>query len=188
MMQSRVERHQSDRRSLWSPVLRAWRSAAFALAGVACPASAAIAVTPITPPDYRDDRSTPEAVISSLYNAVARHEYTRAWSYFDDGPDRPDFATFAKGYEDTAAVSLKLGKGTSEGAAGSIYALVPVVVQSMVTGGERTVYAGCYQLKQVQPAAQIEPPFHPLGIVKGRLEKTNASFEEATGHCPKDGL
>jgi hypothetical protein len=32
--------------------------------------------------DYLDDRSTPEAVISSYYNAINRAEYARAYSYF----------------------------------------------------------------------------------------------------------
>jgi hypothetical protein len=39
-------------------------------------------------PEYLDDRTTPETVISSYYNAISRREYARAHSYFgrDDAP------------------------------------------------------------------------------------------------------
>ena len=35
---------------------------------------------------YVDDRSTPRAVIQSLYNAIGTHQYARAWSYFEEPP------------------------------------------------------------------------------------------------------
>lgn len=139
-------------------------------------------------PDYLDDRSSPESVIRSLYNAVDRKEYARAFSYFRDEPDRPDFATFAKGYANTAKVELRTGKGTSEGAAGSVYYTLPVAVRSVDTSGDRKIYIGCYELRLVQPAAQVEPPFHPLGIVKGRLKETAEPFDGAIGICPEGGL
>jgi hypothetical protein len=34
---------------------------------------------------YLDDRSNPEAVVSSYYNAIDRREYARASSYFGKG-------------------------------------------------------------------------------------------------------
>ncbi|MGH6859926.1 MAG: hypothetical protein ACRECY_06700, partial [Phyllobacterium sp.] len=40
-----------------------------------------------TPPEYLDDRSTPETVIKSYYNAINRQEYARAYSYY--APDSP---------------------------------------------------------------------------------------------------
>ncbi len=133
-------------------------------------------------PDYRDDRSTPEAVLKSLYNAVERQEYLRAWSYFADEPDRPDFSTFAKGYEGTEHVRLKLGAAVEEGAAGSLYYSVPAVVEAKGSAGMQ-VFAGCYQLRLIQPAVQEEPPFRPMSIIKGALEKSDASFDKAEGSC-----
>ena len=133
-------------------------------------------------PDYRDDRSTPNAVIESLYNAVNRREFVRAWSYFRDEPDRPDFETFAKGYQDTSRVRLKLGAAEAEGAAGSTYYRLPVVVEA-TRGGTATVFSGCYELRLVQPATQAEPPFQPMGIVRGNLRQSKATFEEGQGDC-----
>ncbi|WP_312797462.1 hypothetical protein [Tianweitania sp.] len=139
-----------------------------------------------TPPDYRDDRSTAESVVQSLYNAIERQEYLRAWSYFREEPSRPSYQAFVAGYETTAHVRLRLGKGTSEGAAGSIYTTLPAVVEATDKSGGKAVFAGCYLLRLVQPAMQDTPPFIPLGIVKGELKPTKASFAEAEGSC--DGI
>lgn len=63
---------------------------ALAFAAVAAPALAAS-------PGYLDDRSTPEAVVASFYNAIGRQEYTRAWSYYEDGQGVPAFKAFVSG-------------------------------------------------------------------------------------------
>ena len=57
------------------------------IAALAVPATAA-------QPQYLDDRSTPEAVIASFYNAIGRQEYARAWSYYADGQGVPAFDAF----------------------------------------------------------------------------------------------
>ena len=33
---------------------------------------------------YLDDRSNPESLVRSLYNAIGRKEYARAWDYFGE--------------------------------------------------------------------------------------------------------
>ncbi|WP_246333190.1 hypothetical protein [Aureimonas mangrovi] len=138
-------------------------------------------------PVYKDDRSDPGALIQSLYNAIERREYLRAWSYFDEGvvadPER-----FSAGYEQTAHVRLKLGEVTGEGAAGSLYGSVPVAVEATAEDGTVSVFTGCYETRQVQPAAQIEPPFSPIRIIAGKLEETTASLDSAVGDCPQEGL
>lgn len=134
------------------------------------------------PPDYIDDRSSAERVITSLYNAIDRHEYLRGWSYFS--PEiAPDYPGFRDGYADTDRVALRIGEVTSEGAAGSIYSSVPVALQATGTDGGVTVFAGCYQLRQVQPGVQDAPPFRPIQIEKGRLTKSDQPFDTAMGHC-----
>ncbi len=133
------------------------------------------------PPAYRDDRSTPEAVVESLYNAIERQEYLRAWSYFREEATRP-FETFAAGYADTRHVRLKLGTAASEGAAGSTYYRLSAVIEAETASGTR-VYAGCYELRLVQPAAQGQPPFQPMGISGARLAAVDESFDAATGRC-----
>ena len=121
------------------------------------------------PPPYRDDRSDPAALVASYYNAVARGEYARAWSYFGDTPPVADYAAFVAGYADTAGVELLTGEVAAEGAAGSIYSTVPVALAATAPDGGVRVFAGCYLVRQVQPALQ-EPPFRPLFIEKARLQ------------------
>lgn len=138
-------------------------------------------------PDYLDDRSKAASVVGSLYNAVNRGEYLRAWSYFSEN-DAPDYETFRNGYEATSRVRVKTGEETSEGAAGSIYYSLPVAVEATADDGSVEVFTGCYQLRLVQPAVQETPPFRPLGIEEGRLEKSDTSFDDAAGNCPEAGL
>lgn len=135
-------------------------------------------------PPFRDDRSDPAAIVASLYDALDRHEYARAWSYFGDAKPVADYATFVRGYADTDRIALRTGEVTTEGAAGSIYGSVPVAIAATGTDGTTRVFAGCYTTRQVQPAIQ-EPPFRPLEIVEGKLAPTDAPLDAAVpADCP----
>ncbi len=123
-------------------------------------------------PDYLDDRSTPEAVISSYYDAINRSEYARAYSYLGDA-DQPDYDTWQAGYADTGHVDVSFGQSAQEGAAGSTYWTLPVKLDVTASDGKHSYFAGCYTLRLVQPAVQ-EPPFRPLHIVEGDLKTTDA--------------
>ena len=127
---------------------------------------------------YLDDRSSAEAVLKSLYNAVNRHEYARAWGYFGETKPAADFETFAKGFEGTDHVDLKTGGEASEGAAGSIYFTVPVAIRAVGVDGSEKVFAGCYTLRKVNGEIQA-PPFNPIHIEKGGLKPATAPFEDA---------
>jgi hypothetical protein len=133
-------------------------------------------------PAYSDNRSSPAEVVRSLYNAVNRHEYLRGWSYFRP-ETAPDYKNFAAGYSDTDHVEIRLGKVMSDGAAGSIHSQVPVALRATGTDGRTTVFEGCYLLTQVQPAVQETPPFRPIMIDSGHLQKSSRSFAQATGSC-----
>lgn len=125
-------------------------------------------------PPFRDDRSDPAAIVASLYDALNRHEYARAWSYFGDTKPVADYAAFVAGYAETES----LGPVATEGAAGSVYGSVPVAIAATGTDGRTRVFAGCYTTRQVRPAIQ-EPPFRPLEIVEGRLSPTDAPLDTA---------
>lgn len=135
-----------------------------------------------TVPDYIDDRSSARQVVASLYNAVNRHEYLRAWSYFRP-ETAPESKAFRDGYADTQAVEVKMGEVLTEGAAGSIHSMVPVALHATATDGAETVFTGCYYLTQVQPGNQEVPPFRPIQIDRGELAKSDQAFEEAMGVC-----
>lgn len=138
-------------------------------------------------PRYLDDRSTPEQVLESFYNAVNRREYARAWSYFGTPPVK-DFAAFAKGFADTEDVQLTLGAVSSEGAAGSTFHAVPVAIRARNNKGEWKVFAGCYTLKQVNATIQ-DPPFRGILIEKASLkpwpdDNTDAALPKSCGDAP----
>lgn len=136
-------------------------------------------------PAYQDDRSSATALIQSLYNAIDRREYLRAWSYFGDnawtGAENEqaaaDYETFRQGYADTDFVTLLTGAQSSEGAAGSTYYTVPVAIDAVDRAGHHSQFAGCYVLRLAQPAIQDSPPFHPLHIEKGGLHPARGALE-----------
>lgn len=135
-------------------------------------------------PPFRDDRSGPAEIVASLYDALDRHEYARAWSYFGEEKPVADYATFVKGYADTESIALRTGAVTTEGAAGSVYGAVPVAIAATASDGTTEVFAGCYTTRQVRPAIQ-EPPFRPLEIVAGELAPSDAALDAAVpADCP----
>ncbi|TIT75037.1 MAG: DUF1176 domain-containing protein [Mesorhizobium sp.] len=135
---------------------------------------------------YIDDRSSAEAVVRSLYSAINRHEFARAWGYYGDIKPAKDFAAFVKGYDGTDSVDVKTGAVSDEGAAGSIYYSVPVAIQATDKKGEAKVFAGCYTLRQVNAQLQ-EPPFQPIFIDKGALKPSTSDFEDAVPASCGDG-
>jgi hypothetical protein len=158
--------------------------ALFTLTATCQPALAAEGVPETT---YVDDRSSAEAVVQSLYSAISRHEFARAWGYFGDAKPAKDFASFVKGYEGTDKVDVATGSISSEGAAGSIFYNVPVAIRATDKDGNEKVFAGCYTLRQVNAQIQAEPPFDPIHIDKGMLKPSTASFEEALPETCGDG-
>lgn len=130
-------------------------------------------------PAYRDDRSTPTAVIESLYNAINRHEFARAYSYWGDGASGQSFEQFMSGYKGTVRIRLYTGAVTSEGAAGSTYYSVPVSLRSVNADGTTVVFAGCYTVRLADPKIQAEPPFVPMHIESGKLMRARGRTSQA---------
>jgi hypothetical protein len=136
-------------------------------------------------PDYLDDRSTPEALVKSLYNAIDRKEYARAYSYFSPPPAK-SLEDYTKGFADTASVDVVTGTASSEGAAGSVFYSLPVAIRAVDTSGADKVFAGCYTLRLANPQIQAED-FKPLHIEKGTLKPAEGPLEEALPERCGDG-
>jgi hypothetical protein len=158
--------------------------------GAATATPAPPAGTPGTEPAYLDDRSTPESLLQSFYNAINRKEYARAYGYWDAraaGDKLPAFDQFAQGYADTASVQLTLGTVGSDAGAGQLYYNVPVVLVATHADGTTQTFAGCYTLHLGQPAIQGVPPFQPLAIVGATVQQAAAGTTVANlpaGTCP----
>ncbi len=130
-------------------------------------------------PDYLDDRSTPQKLLESYYNAVNRKEYVRAFSYYGEGQYGDDFEKYAKGYEGTQSVTIKLGETQPDPGAGQIYWSVPIAIESQLEDGKSQVYTGCYTVSMSNPAMQTVPPFKPMAIMAGTLSKSPLSLEKS---------
>ncbi len=91
------------------------------------------------------------AVVRRYYAALNAHDYSTAWQQW--GPDgRPGqrFTDFQKGFAETRATRVTIGRmGPSEGAAGSIYATIPVTVDAQLDDGKQQRFTGQYVVRRV---------------------------------------
>lgn len=123
---------------------------------------------------FLDDRSDALQVIRSYYNAINRHEYVRAYSYWEPAAaaqELPSYNQFEQGYADTASVELTTGEISGDAGAGQYDYSVPVALQATLTSGSTQTYVGCYTLHLSNPNAQGVPPFKPLDIRSADLKK-----------------
>jgi len=122
---------------------------------------------------YVDDRSDAAAVVRSLYSAINRHEFARAWGYYGDTKPAKDFDTFVKGYDGTDKVDVETGAVSDEGAAGSIYYSVPVAIRA--TGKDRNTFClACFTGKYPLP---VDPELDKF-IMEKRENRAKALAEE----------
>lgn len=147
--------------------------------------AAALALPAAAEEPYLDDRSDPAALVKSLYNAINRKEYARAWSYFSGKP-AGDLDSYAEGYADTESVRVEVGLPSEEGAAGSVFYYLPVAISARNEAGDTYVYGGCYELRLGNPQIQGED-FAPLQIVRGRLSPGSGTIDEALPATCNDG-
>lgn len=146
--------------------------------------STAPAVRAQPSPDYVDDRSTAQDVITSLYSAINARQYVRAYSYWEPGAVQrgavPAFGEFQQGYANTKSVEVTMGTVTSGVGAGQLYWSVPVTLVSTQTDGSTQTFVGCYQLHLSQPALQAVPPFQPMGIQSASIQPVANDADTAT--------
>ena len=85
----------------------------------------------------------PVLLIGSYYNAIDLGDFERAYSYWQ--APAQSFEDFAQGFANLDSVTVIAGMPyRREGAAGSIYAEVPVLVLATNNDGSEESYAGCF--------------------------------------------
>lgn len=130
---------------------------------------------------YVDDRSTPWELIVSLFNAVSRKEYLRAYDYWRNPSESlGDFESYAAGYADTGTVDLVFGQLSGDAGAGQVYYTVPVIIKATATNGVRANYAACYIVHYSQPANFGAPPFQPMAIDRGTATNSALNADDAS--------
>lgn len=91
------------------------------------------------------------AVIREYYEAIASSRYADAWRLWSGGGEASgqSLEAFTRGFARTATVRVEPGMpGRIEGAAGSRYVEIPVVVVAQTTAGEPQRFEGSYTLRR----------------------------------------
>jgi hypothetical protein len=127
-------------------------------------------VSSVLPPR---ELSTPSRLLSSYYQEINQHQFARAYTYWEDlgKASNQSFANFEQGYANTDHVVVNLGRPQVEGAAGSLYARVPVDIVATNNQTKQT-FRGTYVLRR----SDI-PPFdkHGWRIYSANIKQTSSS-------------
>ncbi|MDN5568741.1 MAG: hypothetical protein L0G27_08375 [Paracoccus sp. (in: a-proteobacteria)] len=133
---------------------------------------------------YLDDRSTPQQVIASYYNAIQMRQFARAYSYRlrvvpDEAQDQldQDYATFRADIAPVTDLRFRVGTGFGDAGAGTIMTALPVVTETTSEDGTVAVQSGCLLVKQVSPDAQDLVPFQPTRITQIGMEDSKDGFD-----------
>ena len=92
-------------------------------------------------------------LIRNYYRWINQKKYQGAfniWEKREDGyaVNGQSFENFASGFSDTASVSVEIGApGEIEGAAGSNYIEIPVVILAQTKSGKAQKFAGAYTMR-----------------------------------------
>ncbi len=130
---------------------------------------------------YIDDRSTPSQVIVSLYNAINRQEYLRAYNYWmNPATSLGSFPAYANGYQDTASVALVFGKIGGDAGMSQVYYTIPVILKATARNGTHTNYAACYVVHETSPDVYGAPPFSPMGVDRGSAKVADMNASDAS--------
>jgi hypothetical protein len=99
-------------------------------------------------------------LLQAYYQAINDRNYPRAYSLWEDNgaSSQQDYTAFVQGFARTARVELVVGEARSEGAAGSVYTSVPVVLFAYQQDGLRKAFCGTYELRRSNL-----PPFESIG-------------------------
>lgn len=120
-------------------------------------------------PAKLDDRSTAVNLIRSYYNAINRHEYSRAHDYWNKGSAVQPLADFKRGFYDTAYVDVEFGEVTSDAGMSQRWSSVPVVLSVTTTAGRTRWFGGCYVTHLTVPEVQNTPPPEPMSIDRAKM-------------------
>ncbi|MCV6586397.1 MAG: hypothetical protein OIF47_12740 [Marinibacterium sp.] len=128
---------------------------------------------------YLDDRSTPQTLVQSYYDAINKQQYARAYGYFTPDAAPADFASWSAGYAKTKSVSVQFGPTQPDPGAGQIFWALPVAISALGTDGQTSVFAGCYTIHLTNPGMQMDPPFQPMSIQSAHLSPSDQPIHSA---------
>jgi hypothetical protein len=140
--------------------------------GSSAPAVTPVPVAPVTPAKpaqsgesiESDDSDSAVAVLHAYYDAINSGEYEAAYEMWGSaGPPKQTLKGFAAGFADTASVEMSTGPPSRiEGAAGSRYITVPVVIGATTKRSAIRRFRGTYTLRRsvVDGASSLDRKWH----------------------------
>jgi hypothetical protein len=138
--------------------------------------------TDISSARYLDDRSDAVQVLRSFFNAINRHEYLRAYSYWEEAAassSLPSLEKFTEGYSDTQTVQLITGQVSEDAGAGQFHYKVPITIVVSTVSGQTQTFVGCYVLHLSNPGIQGTEPFQPIGIISANVLQVDSAANAA---------
>jgi hypothetical protein len=94
-------------------------------------------------PTGLDNQLSPLDLISSYYDAIAAHDYARAYAYWPNGAPGQTLAQFAQGFAGTGNIGVVVALSFTIGAAaGSVYASSPLLITA-TDWGKPQLFVGC---------------------------------------------
>ena len=135
---------------------------------------------------YIDDRSDAASVINSLYSAINRHEFARAWDYFGDTKPAKDFDTFVKGYDGTEKVEVKTGNVSERVLPAASISTSRLPSRRPPRTAARRSSPAVTRCARSMPRSKSRRS-GPIFIDKGALKPATADFEEAVPASCGDG-
>lgn len=121
-------------------------------------------------------RGVPASVIRDYYSAIASHDYARAYGLWRNGgrASGKSLAAFERGFVDTVDTKVDVGEPSRpEGAAGSIYVTVPVIVQATTGDGTEQRFKGRYVLRRANAATGASKADQAWRIDSASLKTTD---------------
>lgn len=103
--------------------------------------------SPETPGDPQLNDNDPIGALAAYYSAINNRNYEQAYRYWE----RPtsNYERFVRGFANTRSTRLLIEPPVRvEGAAGSLYAQVPVLLIAEMRNGNEYFYAGCYTMRR----------------------------------------
>ncbi|WP_126173850.1 nuclear transport factor 2 family protein [Altericroceibacterium xinjiangense] len=107
------------------------------------------------------DPDSPEAALQAYYRAIDAGDWDAAYQLWNRGgaASGQTLSEFREGFAATRSTTVAItGPVRTEGAAGSLYATVPVEVEAVQNDGTRQRFTGSYVLRRVNdvPGASVE--------------------------------
>ncbi len=121
----------------------------------ATPAAAPSAVPTAATGEPYDDSTDPITLLASLYDALNRGDFARAYGYFDT-PPAPSIEAFATQYASTKATLLAVAPPPRIGAAaGSEFAEIPAMTLAVDASGSLRTFGGCFTARRANPSVDL---------------------------------